>query len=326
MSTLSVCIIAKDEEKNIERCLKSIKEIADEIIVVDTGSIDNTKNIAKRFTDKVLDYSWDNDFSKARNISIKEATKDWILYLDCDESIDSSLVNIIREAIENDYYIGYYLKLMNVIDNQLYQGAYILRLIKNNKGFNFKGKIHEQILPSIYKKYTSEMITNLECPIYHYGYDLTEEEFNIKNKRNLDILLSYDDDEKDGFYYFNLANQYFSSKDFEDAIYFYNKSLNSKEEDAIGYKVYIPSNLILSYYSIGLFESAIERCNELLKIFPKYKDLYLLLGACYRELGENEESRENFKYYLKLSEYISPYPDNNYSSLNNMKDIITSLN
>ena len=86
--TISLCMITKNEENYLEQCLDSAKEIADEIIIVDTGSTDKTKEIAKSFGAKIVDFKWNEDFSEARNESLKHATKEWILVLDADEEID----------------------------------------------------------------------------------------------------------------------------------------------------------------------------------------------------------------------------------------------
>ena len=80
-------MIVKNEEKVLKRCLNCVKDIVDEIIIVDTGSTDKTKEIARKYTDKVLDFKWVNDFSKARNYSFSKATKDYILWLDADDVI-----------------------------------------------------------------------------------------------------------------------------------------------------------------------------------------------------------------------------------------------
>lgn len=87
MITLSLCMIVKDEEDVLRRCLDSVKEIVDEIIIVDTGSTDKTKLIASEFTDKIFDFKWCDDFSKARNFSFSKATKEYIIWLDADDVI-----------------------------------------------------------------------------------------------------------------------------------------------------------------------------------------------------------------------------------------------
>ena len=87
MITISLCMIVKNEEKVLSRCLDSVKEIVDEIIIIDTGSTDKTKEIAKKYTNKVLDFKWINDFSAARNYSFSFASMDYVLWLDADDVI-----------------------------------------------------------------------------------------------------------------------------------------------------------------------------------------------------------------------------------------------
>lgn len=87
MHPISVCIIAKNEEARIEKCLASIKPYGFEIVVVDTGSTDRTKEIASKYADKVLDFAWCDDFSAARNFSLRNASNNWIFMIDCDEVI-----------------------------------------------------------------------------------------------------------------------------------------------------------------------------------------------------------------------------------------------
>ena len=87
MATLSLCMIVKNEEAVLSRCLESIKDAVDEIIIVDTGSSDATKEIAKKYTDLVYDFKWINNFSAARNFSFSKASKDYIIWLDADDVI-----------------------------------------------------------------------------------------------------------------------------------------------------------------------------------------------------------------------------------------------
>jgi len=100
-SHISVCLITKDEEENIERCLRSVKGIADEIIVVDTGSTDQTVDIARRYTDKVYFHPWEGSFSKARNQALTYATCDWIFIIDADEELVKEDIPRLREALQD---------------------------------------------------------------------------------------------------------------------------------------------------------------------------------------------------------------------------------
>ena len=98
---LSLSMIVKNEERFLPGCLESVKALVDEMVIADTGSTDGTKEIAISFGAKVIDYPWRNDFSAARNESLRHATGDWILYLDADERIDASYHAFIRKIISS---------------------------------------------------------------------------------------------------------------------------------------------------------------------------------------------------------------------------------
>ena len=128
--TISLCMIAKNEEKYLEQCLRSVKDIVDEIIIVDTGSTDKTKEIAKKFNAKIFDFKWVDDFSAARNESIRHATKDWILVLDADEIVEKKDIDKIKNLIENsDHFAGFQLEQRSYINNH-FEGA-----VKNDSDF-----------------------------------------------------------------------------------------------------------------------------------------------------------------------------------------------
>ena len=97
MVTFSVCMIVKNEERVLERCLNSIAELMDEIIIVDTGSTDKTKQIAGKFTDKIYDFTWTGDFSKARNFAFEKASCDYIYSADADEILDEENREKLRQ-------------------------------------------------------------------------------------------------------------------------------------------------------------------------------------------------------------------------------------
>lgn len=105
MHPISVCIIAKNEESRIERCLSSVKPYGFEIVVVDTGSTDRTKEIAAKYADQVLDFTWCDDFSAARNFSLRAASNNWIFMIDCDEAIkeiDVEELNYFRKHLSEN--------------------------------------------------------------------------------------------------------------------------------------------------------------------------------------------------------------------------------
>ena len=107
MNTISLCLIVKNEEAVLEKCLDSVKDIVDEIIIVDTGSTDNTKVIAERYYAKIYDFKWCNDFSKARNYSFSFATKDYILWLDADDFLPEIEIQKLQKLKLTAFVIPY---------------------------------------------------------------------------------------------------------------------------------------------------------------------------------------------------------------------------
>jgi glycosyltransferase involved in cell wall biosynthesis len=105
MIDISLCMIVKNEEDVLGRCLESVKDIADEIIIVDTGSTDSTKEIAKKYTNNIYDFEWVDDFSKARNFAFSKATKQYIMWLDADDVIlekDKIKLEKLKKEIKDD--------------------------------------------------------------------------------------------------------------------------------------------------------------------------------------------------------------------------------
>lgn len=223
---LSVCLIVKDEEKVLQRCLESIKGIADEIIIADTGSSDKSKDIAYDFTDKVHDYIWEDDFSKARNFAASKASGKWILVIDADEYVDrESFISFKNELINNPpeanilavqivNFTG--LKGKNTVLN------YHERLYKNDGTISYYRNIHELLR----HKESLEKKEFAQLQIFHSGYMEDVVKAKNKAKRNLELLESIK--EKEGYDYFFLGDVYFQLGELDKAINNYKKAFQLK--------------------------------------------------------------------------------------------------
>lgn len=184
---LSICIITKNEQENIERCLKSLMPYEMEIIVVDTGSTDNTKDIVQRYTDKVFDFEWCDDFAAAKNFAISKTSNDYIIMLDSDEYIDKfEESELIRTIGNNSDKVGR-IQIKNVFKktNPCKESREWVSRIFNKKSYHYEGRIHEQIV-----RYDGKEYDTFQAPvtIIHTGYDLTEKEKSAKAKRNISLL------------------------------------------------------------------------------------------------------------------------------------------
>ena len=192
---ISVCYIVKNEEKNLPHSLDSLKDQVDEIVIVDTGSTDNTIAIAESYGAKVFSSPWNNDFSTPRNMALKNATGDWIMFLDADEYFSEDTRHNIRSCIENADKHGREGILINLInidvdkDNKVLDNTYLLRAFKNFDDCHYVGRIHEELRKGNGEPFSNvSLIPTNVLMLYHTGYSAS---INAdKATRNLEMLLA----------------------------------------------------------------------------------------------------------------------------------------
>jgi glycosyltransferase involved in cell wall biosynthesis len=140
--TLSVCLIARDEENNLPRALASVTDVADEIIVTDTGSTDRTVGIALDFGGHIHHFPWCDDFAAARNHCISKASKDWIFWIDADEELLPESMDELRRCLENTTALGYFVSRRDLVDAKRldhFTRMWQLRLFRNRPDLRFQG-------------------------------------------------------------------------------------------------------------------------------------------------------------------------------------------
>jgi len=217
---LSACMIVKNEETFLERCLKSLQPIVDEIVVVDTGSTDRTVEIARQYNAVIGHFEWCDDFSAARNESLHLASGNWALWIDADEELDPAGYDQIREGLIRPQFAGYYFQIINSMDVHVEASAYVhtaVRLFRIIPGIGFEGRIHEQIINGFKERgYVPATLT--KAIIRHYGYLPEVMSEKKKLQRTLTMLeREVADAPEDPFHWFNLSNAYWVGSRSEDA-------------------------------------------------------------------------------------------------------------
>ncbi len=192
-TSLSVCVITKNESKFIEACLASVQSIAHEIIVVDSGSTDDTLAIAARFNARIFSIEWRNDYAWARNQAIAQCQGDWILFLDADEYLQhpAQLARIIRQT-RNKAVGGYLIERTDIYRHKengliIHYPVGLVRLFRNHRGYAYVGSVHEQINTAITNKGHQIGIVK-KASIVHQVHMSSDDFLQSKQERYLQLI------------------------------------------------------------------------------------------------------------------------------------------
>ena len=256
---ISACMMVKDEEEMLPGCLETVKAIADEIIIVDTGSKDRTIEIARAYGAKIYHHPWESNFSKHRNQSISYANGDWFLIVDADERLNSDKLDVTRmkkmlSSLPSDVHV-----LLATVRDYDSEGSIRVvfkspRLFRNGVGARYEGTIHNQ------PKVMGDVLPS-DLEVSHYGYDLTPEKMETKFVRTGTLLEKrIEDDPEDFDAYFYLSNLYGSRERCLEAAEYGKKCLECLPESH-------PNKTM-------------------------YQGAYYSIGACHTELGEYEEAKK----------------------------------
>lgn len=296
MHPISVCIIAKNEEKRIEKCLTSVKPYGFEIVVVDTGSSDRTKEIAKEYADQVLDFTWCDDFSAARNFSLRAASNNWIFMIDCDEwikNIDVEELNYFRKHLSDC--VGSVSRENLVTEN----GIQVLNNTDNTERFfdrrlyHYTGIIHEQLTPIRSKEMKAYL---LQTTLLHTGYDMNPEEQVSKYQRNITLLQKQLEQEPENPYlFYQLGKSCEIISDYAHACEYYSQGLSFDLDPELAYV----QAMVVSYGNALLYTGQKETALGFEGIYDAFSpsaDFVYLMGNIYKQ---NEMYEQALAQYQK---------------------------
>ncbi len=219
--TLSLCMIVRDEEANLDACLASVAGAVDEIVVSDTGSVDRTKEIARAHGAIVVERAWTRDFAAARNHAIEHATKDWVLILDADETIDTAARPLLRAAIATTSAAALKTRTRNLLPpgeiaafNEIVQ----TRLFRRDPAHRYVGKVHEQITGSILDAGGTIAEADAELIVLHHGYRSETAQGKDRGARNLALLITQNEETPgDPFILYNLGATFKNMRKHDEA-------------------------------------------------------------------------------------------------------------
>jgi glycosyltransferase involved in cell wall biosynthesis len=299
-ATLSLCMIVKNEEAHLAKCLMSVKPMVNEIIVVDTGSNDLTQNIAATLGAKVFDYPWTNDFSEARNYSVSKAAGDWILVLDADEVVShldhGRLSKITKQRPEKP--VAYTMITRNYTNNAgsrgwvANEGQYAgeeagkgwvpspkVRLFVNDKRIKFVNPVHELVEPTLKK--VGIKIKACDVPIHHYGR-LNKDKVIAKGKEY--YLLGkkkIEETQSDYNALKELAIQASEIGEYEEAVKVWQKVIEIQPKDAVAHM-----NMGFAFLMMRRYDQAIEFSKIAMELDPELREAALNYSAAEMIAGD----------------------------------------
>lgn len=312
---LSLCMIVRDSARTLGACLESIRPWVDEMIVVDTGSKDDTKEIAARFGAKVFDFPWVDSFAAARNESLKHATGEWVFWMDSDDVIDADNGRKLRELVRREPHdpnvLGYVMQVhcpgpgedgrtdVTAVDH--------IKLVRNRPDIRFEGRIHEQILPFIRR--AGGEVAWTDVFVVHSGYDHSPAGQERKRQRDLHLLhLELEEQPDHPFTLFNLGMTYADVGEYEKGAEFLRRSIRcSGTTESHLRKAY--ALLVYSCDRLGRSQEAWEACEQGLHLFPEDVELRFRRGILLHAAGRLQEA------ILAYEDVLRPAPDRYFSSI-----------
>jgi tetratricopeptide (TPR) repeat protein len=284
-------MIVRNEEANIGACLESARGLFAEIIVVDTGSTDRTKAIARSFGAKVVDFPWCDSFADARNAGLEHATGEWIFWLDADDRLAEEDREKLRTLFASlgDEPAAYVLKCVCLPDDSGVSTVVDhVRLFRNDPAVRWEHRVHEQVLPAVRR--AGHDVRWADARVQHTGYQDASLRAR-KLQRDLRLLeMERKELGEHPFTLFNLGQVYRDLGRHQEALTFLRRSLElSQPADSIVRKLY--SLIAGCHLRLGSAAEAVAACRQGLAVCPDDTELLFLLGGCWRSRGTSTAPR-----------------------------------
>lgn len=293
---LSLCMIVKNEEENLGRCLLSARPAFDQIVVVDTGSSDSTVEIAKTHGAEVHHFPWCDDFSAARNHSLRHAQCEWVMWLDADDVVPPETIPLLREfATSSPRPAGYAITARMLQANAFHANPRQLRIFPNRAGVHFEGAIHERVAPAL-GRLGLPLLDLGKIVIEHHGY-AGPEATKHKSLRNLPLLIAAAAEPTATFHErFNLVRGYFGANRGGEAEGMLEQIIEDEECQRSAPGIWSSAcvfrgRLLLDRNDPGKALAHISRATALR---PKEPMANLYQGKALRALGKIQEAAEAF--------------------------------
>ena len=303
LQQISLAMIVYNEAEHLAQCLESVQHEVDEIIIVDTGSSDDTVLIAKQYTEKVYSYQWNNDFAAARNFAIQQTTCEWILSLDADEQLSIESGDLRSLISQSEEYCAFCLPLcaLKATNAQCeFDRFMVLRFFQ--RSYHFKGAIHEYVAIDN----PSAVGYALHPMILHTSVSLAKR--RTRRGRNITLLKkAIAQNGTDPYLQYYIGTEWLGVRRADLAITSFQKALRQFSVQQAAFRSPTVRHLISCYKNIGKLDKAICLCLQESQNYPDYCDLFFDGGVLFELKGEYEVAIKWFQEAVKLNPPPLPF-------------------
>jgi len=302
---ISLCMIVKDEEKQLDRCLDSVQECVDEIVIVDTGSTDRTVEIARRYTNKVYVHPWQDSFSEARNHYLRYATGDWIFQIDADEELIRDDIPVLLEAVRHP---GIDAVMVQIVSRSRAGKSKAIhnveRIFRNNGTIHYEGRVHNRVVGIATAKV-------YPIRVLHHGYEWEEVLSKKKFERTVRLLeMDLRDDRENPVTHHYLSCSYLSQGMFAQALEASLTAIRLAEARNERNLLFLWThyNAAMSQYKLQNLAGAEELAVSALRKFANHVDSHFILALVCFDQKRWREVVSHGEEYLRLIELLRANP------------------
>jgi tetratricopeptide (TPR) repeat protein len=302
--TVSACLIVKDEEGMIEECLRSLVPVADQTVINDTGSEDDTVRIASEFGAEVFRSTWEGDFSRARNLALERAKSDYILSIDADERLDPATASFLKDDLVKGSE-AYHVDISNEMDSGVSVVISAYRVFQNSPRHRFTGRVHEQVEPR-------GPTPRSDARILHLGYLKDISSARGKRQRNMALLRASVGDEgldpgRRLYYRYQTGVELMASGDLPGAL----RVLEEVHREVPRTSCFAPHaslHLCEAYLRCGRLDEAVRHARAALKAYPGFEALAELVASALCDRERFSEALELLSLLVAAARSPLPLP------------------
>jgi tetratricopeptide (TPR) repeat protein len=310
---LSLCMIVRDEQEMLPRCLQAAAAAVDEIVIVDTGSTDATIEIARSFGARVIERPWTGSFAEARNTSFDAASGDWLMYLDADEVLVGEDAPLLRSLTGRTWREAFRVRETNHTGS-LGDGTAVthdaLRILRNRPQYRFEGRVHEQIAARL-PGYLPERVEGTEVRIEHFGYLASVRRERGKSARNIELLrLQAAEEQPSAFLHYNLGCEHAAAGETAEALAEFERAwalLAPGDRDAQEFAPALAARLVRSLLLAGRPEEAITLAQDALAGLPRFTDLVFTQALANLALARPDAAEALFERCIEMGDAPTAY-------------------